>query len=373
MKQPALIIVALAALAQCHAECLDSVHDASNDAISNQYANLCAHWVSEMERLLPKPPVVAMESLKTVTCLRCKSAVRPMLDNLNYPLRPFPSYFPHDWGNQQKVKEFICDPMPLIGDFKLKGTLFPMHAFLCSIGFEFDDLKSVLNAYKKDGFYTYEAIFYTLGVNCAGLYYVHYGLNNGLPFAVFPTNNVPLPVMRNRVLGPASEEDLIRYSNSRQILFWHGADAEAYAAYTNMQSMLIARFIDELSSSSTNLPDTIATMGFIRSLDAIPVLANNLTICPQISTNAPGGYVFPAAEALISIGPAIGDCFQRLKSTQPLSLEESLWLRISHELYPEGLEYELYCAAATNDTRAARLLQSLPWRRLTDDDCKPFP
>lgn len=45
-----------------------------------------------------------------------------------------------------------------------------------------------------------------------------------------------------------------------------------------------------------------------------------------------------------------------------------LWLRISHELYPEGLEYELFCAAEGNDTRAARLLQSLPWRRLTDEE-----
>ena len=112
-------------------------------------------------------------------------------------------------------------------------------------------------------------------------------------------------------------------------------------------------------------------MGYIRSLDAIPVLADNLTICPQASTNAPGEFVFPAVEALISIGPAIGDCFERLKATTPLSVEEALWLRISHELYPEGLEYELYCAAATNDTRAARLLQSLPWRRLSDEDCEP--
>ncbi|MBQ6923350.1 MAG: hypothetical protein IJQ73_01780 [Kiritimatiellae bacterium] len=51
--------------------------------------------------------------------------------------------------------------------------------------------------------------------------------------------------------------------------------------------------------------------------------------------------MFPAAEALISIGPAIGDCVARLKATKPLSVEEALWLRISHELYPEGLEYEL--------------------------------
>ncbi len=126
----------------------------------------------------------------------------------------------------------------------------------------------------------------------------------------------------------------------------------------------------QLASASPDLPGTIATMGFIRSLDAIPVLATNLTVCPQTSTNAPGGYVFPAAEALIAIGPAIGDCFARLKATTPLSVEEALWLRISHELYPEGLEYELYFAAATNDLRAASLLQSLPWRRLSEEDMK---
>ena len=137
-----------------------------------------------------------------------------------------------------------------------------------------------------------------------------------------------------------------------------------------MQKTLVTRFATEKRKNSVKLFDTIATMGFIRSLDAIPVLADNLTICPQASTNAPGGFVFPAAEALIAIGPAIGDCFARLKATKPLSVEETLWLRIAHELYPEGLEYELYCAAQTNDLRAARLMQSLPWRRLTEDDMK---
>ena len=46
----------------------------------------------------------------------------------------------------------------------------------------------------------------------------------------------------------------------------------------------------------------------------------------------------------------------------------TIWLRVSHELYPEGLEYELYCAAKTNDLRAARLMQSLLWRRLTEEE-----
>jgi len=145
---------------------------------------------------------------------------------------------------------------------------------------------------------------------------------------------------------------------------------DSWDRYRSMEQTLIARMASQLASSSPELPDTIATMGFIRSLDAIPVLATNLTVCPQTSTNAPGGYVFPAAEALIAIGPAIGDCFERLKATKPLSVEETLWLRISHELYPEGLEYELYCAAQTNDLRAARLMQSLPWHRLTEEDMK---
>ena len=105
-------------------------------------------------------------------------------------------------------------------------------------------------------------------------------------------------------------------------------------------------------------------MGHIRSLKAVPVLAENLTICPQVSTNAQGGFVFPAVEALIEIGPAIGYCFDELEKTKPMSVEEGLWLRISHELYPEGLEYDLMRRAETNDTRAARLLDALPWRRL---------
>ncbi|MBQ6926301.1 MAG: hypothetical protein IJQ73_16820 [Kiritimatiellae bacterium] len=369
MKQHILIILVFAALAKCHAEPPIIDNFTSNGAISNEYAKLCTHWVLELENLLPKPPVAAMKSIKTVTCLRCKSAVNSMLNNLNYPLRPISALI-SDAEGTKRVKEFICDPMPFIGDFKLIGTGFPMHAFSCSIGFKFDDLKSVLSAYKKDGYYTYEAIFYTLGVNCAGRYYIHYGLNHGLPFDLFPTNNVSLPVRWDYVRGPASEEDLKRFSNSRQILFWHGADSEAYSIYTNMQSILLARFSEEQNSASGNLTDTIATMGFIRSLDAIPVLADNLTICPQASTNALGGFVFPAAEALIAIGPAIGDCFARLKATKPLSVEETLWLRISHELYPEGLEYELYCAARTNDLRAARLMQSLPWRKLSEDDMK---
>lgn len=117
----------------------------------------------------------------------------------------------------------------------------------------------------------------------------------------------------------------------------------------------------------TALLPVIHAMGHIRSLNAVPLIAEHLTICPQASTNEPGGFVFPAAEALIEIGPAIGYCFGELERPMPLSLEESLWLRISHELYPEGLEYDLMRRAETNDTRAARLLEALPWRRLDEN------
>ncbi|MBR0056472.1 MAG: hypothetical protein IJP66_04010 [Kiritimatiellae bacterium] len=144
--------------------------------------------------------------------------------------------------------------------------------------------------------------------------------------------------------------------------------------FWRMEDDLRSRFLSLLSNPAhidehkkQLLADTIRTMGFIRSLRAIPVLEENLTVCPRVSTNTPGGYVFPAAEALIEIGPAIGHCFNRLDKAAPLSLEESLWLRISHELYPEGLEYDLMRRAETNDTRAARLLDALPWRRLAED------
>ena len=160
-----------------------------------------------------------------------------------------------------------------------------------------------------------------------------------------------------------SENGVLPYS----IYAFDQFDSEIIKEYDTMQATLITRFAEERATLSMSLPDTIATMGFIRSLDAVPVLSENLTICPQVSTNAPGGYVFPAAEALIEIGPAIGYCFGQLEKTKPLSVEESLWLRISHELYPEGLEYDLMRRAETNDTRAARLLGALPWRRLDAD------
>ena len=306
-----------------------------------------------------------MESIKTVTCLRCKSAVKPLFGALNYPISPIPPFFQYEWGNQ-KTNKFVCGPMPLIGDFKLVGTSFPVHAFLCSIGFGFEDLKFAIPEYERDDFYTYDTIFATLGISCAGRYYIHYCSDKVSLAIPFPSDKIILPAIKDYVSGPA-DNNIRTTGNSRLYLFWHGADAATFSTYTNMQSILIARFADEKTCSATNLSVTIATMGNIRSLEAVPLLADNLTICPQVSTNTPGGYTFPAAEALIEIGPAIGYCFGQLEKTKPLSVEESLWLRISHELYPEGLEYDLMRRAETNDLRAARLLGALPWRRLAPD------
>lgn len=371
MKLHPSIIVAIAVPLFCLGDYPNSTSNMSNTAISNEYAKLSRYWVSKMADLLSQPPVAAMESIKTVTCLRVKATSRTMLDYLNYPIGALPQHLTNSWCRSNEKKLFVPGLAPIRGDYRLIGTMFPMHAFLCSLGLKFDDLKSILNKYEQDHFSTYNTIIYTLGVNCAGRYFACYCSANAISTDPFPAVDL-LPKKKDRVAGPADDR-VGMFNESRELLFWHGADAATYSAYSNMEVTLLSRFATEFTSSSTNLPDTIATIGFIRSLDAIPVLADNLTICPQTSTNAPGGFVFPAAEAMISIGPAIGDCFDRLKATKPLSVEESLWLRISHELYPEGLEYELFCAAATNDTRAARLLQSLPWRRLADDDIRPLP
>ena len=133
-----------------------------------------------------------------------------------------------------------------------------------------------------------------------------------------------------------------------------------------MQDELIARFKSQLASGDAELADTIYTMGFIRSDRAMPLLIDNLTVCPQVSTKAPSGFAFPAAEALVSIAPPLGICFEKLEATASMSLEESLWLRITHEDYPEALEYDLMKKAAAGDARAKRLLQALLWRRLVE-------
>ena len=267
-------------------------------------------------------------------------------------------YMPFYSAMKSRLKESPVDPIMLAG----AGTFFPQgqypaYAALMRIGVSFPAIKGQIGGawvQERDSSATIASD--NLGVFSAGNYYRHLRQGQAAISAADQGRDVA-----DAGAGLPMNADFLQSG---------GGNTERVGQYNAMQATLLARFAEERNSASTNLPDTIATMGFIRSLDAIPALADNLTICPQASTNAPGGYVFPAAEALIAIGPAIGDCFARLKAAKPLSVEEALWLRISHELYPEGLEYELYCAARTNDLRAARLMRSLPWRRLTEEEMK---
>ena len=262
-------------------------------------------------------------------------------------------------------------PMTLRGEFWTVEGTYPLYSVLLRAGFQFSEYYNCFVTNKSNLWYRH-AMCMMLGHRSAGRYFE----------IVLKKQAETIPDERSRRLFErmiSNMNELLPQTERTELGLRMGVprwemkpefNHESRDRYQSMEYTLFTRMTNQLAACSTNLPDTIATMGFIRSLDAIPVLADNLTVCPQASTNAPGGYVFPAAEALIAIGPAIGDCFARLKATKPLSVEEALWLRISHELYPEGLEYELYCAAATNDLRAARLMQSLPWRRLSEDDMK---
>ena len=234
---------------------------------------------------------------------------------------------------------------------------YPAVAALLHIGIPFSLFSTNIKRYA--GYEKDEALS-ILGLCSGGRYYFKYaGRELGGEVKFFPLTKQAPPYELPLGVGSIASYGGIEIG---------GEYVDFAKEYDTMQKTLVTRFATEKRKNSAKLFDTIATMGFIRSIDTIPVLADNLTVCPQASTNAPGGFVFPAAEALISIGPAIGDCFARLKATKPMSVEEALWLRISHELYPEGLEYELYSAAQTNDVRAARLMQSLPWRRLSDEE-----
>ena len=288
-------------------------------------------------------------AIKLVGHVRYRDARVLLLDNLGYtPWQPKGLETTYPFTNFNYLSFVSGERASIQGQY-------PAVEALLRIGVSFSDFSSDLRRFC--GYGCMDALS-MMGLNCGGQYYFHFAKGIFGESAVFfpnitvrPPYALPQQVGKINTLGSTDIEDV-------------------FNIYNGMEAILLRRFSEEKRSYSPNLPDTIATMGFIRSLDAIPALADNLTICPQASTNAPGGYVFPAAEALIAIGPAIGDCFARLKAAKPLSLEEALWLRISHELYPEGLEYELYCAARTNDLRAARLMRSLPWRRLTEEEMK---
>ena len=323
----------------------------SNQDIAHAYGEMVSNLVSKLKGPVSSNDVSGRAIAKELYYLRPNRVSGWLFENLNYI------------GGDL--------PITIRGEFWTVEGTYLLYSVLLRAGFQFSEFYNCLSANKSDLWYQH-AMCMMLGHRSSGRYFemvldrqaekISNERSRRLFTRMISNMNELLPKEERMVLGLRMGLPLWEMKSE----FNHKSRDQ----YRSMEQTLIARMTSQLAVCSTNLPDTMATMGFIRSLDAIPILADNLTICPQASTNAPGGYVFPAAEALIAIGPAIGDCFARLKATKPLSVEEALWLRISHELYTEGLEYELYCAAQTNDTRAARLMQSLPWRRLSEEDMK---
>ena len=326
-----------------------------NIEVSRKYQEICGQLCLSVSNKLSSEnrriqfDMDTRHAIKLIGHIRCRDARVLLLENLGYtPWQPEGLETTYPFTNFNYLSFISGERASIQGQY-------PAVEALLRIGVPFADFSVDLGRF---GGYGYMDALSMLGLNCGGQYYFHFAKGIFGKTAIF----FPYVYVRPPYALP---------QQVRKISSLKGTGVEdVFNIYNNMEVVLLRRFSEELKASSQTLPDTIATMGFIRSLDAIPVLADNLTVCPQASTNAPGGYVFPAAEALIEIGPAIGDCVARLKATKPLSVEESLWLRISHELYPEGLEYELYCAAQTNDLRAARLMKSLPWRKLTENDMK---
>ena len=314
--------------------------------ISNEYAEMSDFLAVRLEELLNNTELEARSRLHDISYIRASRSLPCLLNNMGYDRDVRNSY-----TNDNTL--FDLGPPKYVANLLLlhPHTRYPVIGAILFIGVDFESFTKHMALYPPSN--GRNQSFADIGKASSGRYFHKYistrsDIDNQSRDAIIAAIDRKLPF------------DLTNHAKSMDI----------ERKYDAMRRVLLSRFSNELAKASSDIDDTISTMGFIRMLDAIPVLADNLTVCPQVSTNAPGGFMFPAAEALISIGPAIGDCFARLKATKPLSVEETLWLRISHELYPEGLEYELYCAARTNDLRAARLMQSLPWRRLTEEDMK---
>ena len=308
------------------------------------YSGQCESVIRDIEAI-GQPEILPesfFQNIKEAGCLRVQNGIKSLSPYLavNSRYRIFPM-------------DYMVEPLtsPLFLSINNPGDIarhHPVFGALLRIGIPFDAAEKIIRKEKVLSLYSLILAYYSGGYYFMSKQGEHAGKDLYNAISLF---------------SKLSENGVLPYS----IYAFDQFDSEIIKEYDTMQATLITRFAEERATLSMSLPDTIATMGFIRSLDAIPVLSENLTICPQVSTNAPGGYVFPAAEALIEIGPAIGYCFGQLEKTKPLSVEESLWLRISHELYPESLEYGLERRAATNDTRAARLLGALPWRRLDEN------
>ena len=285
-------------------------------------------------------------AIKLAGCLRCSEVREILLDNLGYT--PWAATSKNSGAAFTNFNFFAA----VTGERLSLTGRYPAVLALLRIGIPYASFASRTGLYVG---YESEDALSLIGRSCGGGYYfyVYNSKNSGeKPSSIQPSRiNLILPEHVYEIKqcdGIGTEHGYIDYEQK----------------YIALQTILLSRFDEEKATSSADLADTIRAMGHIRSLKAVPLLTENLTICPQVSTNAPGGYMLPAAEALIEIGPAIGYCFGQLEKTAPLSVEELLWLRISHELYPEGLEYDLMRRAETNDTRAARLLGALPWRRL---------
>ena len=329
------------------------------EEITNRYHEACAALCDIVSQSLTneiatRPNGILHKSIKLAGFLRCADMRDVLIDNLGYtPWRA-------DGFEVAGLHTNFCFFAGVTGERCRITGRYPALNALLNIGVQFSNF--VNNAPKYVGYEAPEAES-LIGMKAGGDYYFKFARKKyGEEYTFFPITKLKPPRMMAHDIEYAIQPFKMVFDNRER---------DFAGEYNELQENLCVQLKNGLTSNDNGIANVISAMGYIRSLDAIPVLADNLTICPQASTNAPNGFVFPAVEALISIGPAIGDCFERLKATTPLSVEEALWLRISHELYPEGLEYELYCAAATNDTRAARLLQSLPWRRLSDEDCEP--
>ena len=329
------------------------------DSFSNEYARLEEYVCDKLAFSLEKEDPDTHIYIKTAGYIRTRKALDLLCDNLGFPAKLPPSdatMFPRRWETMQ---------IPFQGVLKRPPEQLPAMGALEQIGLSLDKLLYMVDLHPKG--VGVADVMADLSFCCGGEYYVKAIINH------FPSNHWYGAKVWERA---SLYEDLGKPRNStwefskKNPLFATNFDENVCARYDAMQTNLISRFARECAVASPNIVNTIATMGHIRSMKALPILVENLTICPQTLSHAAGAYIFPAVDAIIAIGPNIGYCFDKLEKAAPLSLEESLWLRISHELYPESLEYGLARRASTNDMSAARLMQSLPWRRLCEEDMK---